>query len=329
VQSDRLLSLLFLLEAGGRQSARALAGELEVSKRTIYRDIDALSAAGVPVYAERGRNGGCELLPGYRTDLTGLTVSEARALFVFAGRAGPSQLGLESDLRSAFRKLLAGLPERQRPEAVRAQERVVIDPTGWMKADDESPLLGRVQEAIWSDRRLRIRYRSADAIAGREAVVDPYGLVAKAGVWYMIAAIDGEPRLYRVSRIEGVDVLDEASNRPADLDLEALWLELRRRFEDRGSGTVVTVRVRPDTVQLFRRLMGTRGVELTEPPADHPPEGSAGAWVSMTFRFPAEGAAVGAILGLGASVEVIEPPAIRAALLRAARELASLYGSGS
>ena len=328
MQSDRLLSLLFLLEAGGRQSARALAGELEVSKRTIYRDIDALSAAGVPVYAERGRNGGCELLPGYRTDLTGLTVSEARALFVFAGRAGPSQLGLESDLRSAFRKLLAGLPERQRPEAVRAQERVVIDPTGWMKADDESPLLGRVQEAIWSDRRLRIRYRSADAAAGRESVVDPYGLVAKAGVWYLVAAIDGEPRSYRVSRMEAVAVLNEPSSRPADLDLEALWLELRRRFEDRGSGMAVQVRVKPEVVPLFRRLMAARAVEVSAELRVEAGAGGADAWIPMAFRFPGQGAAVGAILSLGANVEVIDPPAVRAALLRTARELATLYENG-
>ena len=139
VQSDRLLAMLLLLQAHGRLSATRLARELEVSTRTIYRDLDALSAAGVPVYAERGRNGGCALLPGFRTDVTGLSAGEARALFVFAGRGLPGGVGHDKDLKSALRKLLAAVPEPHRPGVLRARERVVVDPTGWSREAESPP----------------------------------------------------------------------------------------------------------------------------------------------------------------------------------------------
>src|SRR5437899_294031 len=163
MRSDRLVSVLLLLQAHGRLSARDLAGRLEVSERTIHRDVEALSAAGVPVYAERGRHGGIALLPGYRTDVSGLTSAEARALFVFAGRGTLADLGLEGELRSALRKLLSVLPEPHRPGAERAADRVVVDPRGWMRSRDDLPHLATVQEAVWRDRRLRIRYRRPGA----------------------------------------------------------------------------------------------------------------------------------------------------------------------
>ena len=203
MKSDRLLSLLLLLQGHGRMSARRLAERLEVTERTIHRDVEALSAAGVPVYAERGRRGGIALLPGYRTDVSGLTPDEARALFLFGGRGSPAaDLGLEAPLRGALRKLLAALPEPQRPEAEEAGRRVVVDPRGWLRQPEELPHLPAVQAAVWSGRRLRIRYRSAGAEKAAERVVDTYGLVSKAGVWYLVAADRGEPRTYRVSRME-------------------------------------------------------------------------------------------------------------------------------
>jgi len=166
VKSDRLLSLLLLLQGHGRLSARRLAERLAVTERTIHRDVEALSAAGVPVYAERGRNGGIALLPGYRTDVSGLSAGEARALFIFAGRgSAAADLGLEAELRGALRKLLAALPAPTRPEAEEAQQRVVVDPRGWLRQTEELPWLGVIQEAVWGGRKLRLSYRRAGAEA--------------------------------------------------------------------------------------------------------------------------------------------------------------------
>lgn len=321
VQSDRLLSLLLTLQARGRVSAADLARELEVSKRTIYRDMDALSAAGIPVYAERGRNGGCVLLPGHRTDVTGLTPDEARALFVFGG-GGSSAVGLESSLRSALRKLLAALPERRRPEALHAQQRVIVEAHGWREAPDEEPAADAVRDAIWGDRRLRIRYRAADAQASREQVVDPYGIVVKAGVGYLVAAIAGEPRMYRVSRIEAAEVLDEPSARPPGLDLDALWTELKTRFEARGDEYRITARVRTDLVGRFERLnaRSARDLTIVDRGAD---------WTTIQATYPAEGAAVAALLAFGPAAEALEPASLRHAIAVAAEAVARLYAGTS
>jgi predicted DNA-binding transcriptional regulator YafY len=322
VKSDRLLSLLLLLQGHGRLSARRLAERLEVTERTIHRDVEALSAAGVPVYADRGRNGGIALLPGYRTDVSGLSAGEARALFIFAGRgSAAAELGLENELRGALRKLLAALPAPQRPEAEEAQQRVVVDPRGWMRQSEELPWLAVIQEAVWAGRKLRLDYRRDGAGAAAERVVDTYGLVAKAGVWYLIAGDRGEPRLYRLSRVEGAAMLQEAADRPAGLDLDELWQELRRRFEERGPGVDVVLRIRNERSDMLLRLAGAR---LTAPP-DHRPIPEADGWVRHRLRFVAEGAAQGLLLGLGTDVEVLSPPSLRASMGATAMAVAELY----
>jgi predicted DNA-binding transcriptional regulator YafY len=213
VKSDRLLAILLLLQARGRMSAGELAGELEVTERTIYRDLSALSTAGVPVYAERGRNGGCTLLAGYRTDLSGLTATEARALFTFGGRGSPA--GEEADLRQALRKLLTALPASQRPAAEAARDRTVVDARGWHQGEETTPALDEIREAVWQTRRLRLTYRGSDDPDGREYTADPYGLLVKAGRWYLIAGVDREPRVFRVSRVDSARMLDEKADRPA------------------------------------------------------------------------------------------------------------------
>jgi predicted DNA-binding transcriptional regulator YafY len=320
MRSDRLLSILLLLQVHGRLSAGELAERLEVAERTIHRDVEALSAAGVPVYAERGRHGGIALLPGYRTDVSGLTAPEARALFVFAGRGTLADLGLEADLRSALRKLLSVLPEPHRPGAEQAAGRVVVDPRAWMQSRDELPHLAAVQEAVWRDRRLRVRYRRPGADEAAERLLDPYGLVAKAGTWYLVGAAGGEARLYRVSRIEAAEVTGEPADRPPDLDLEALWEELRGRVEDRGPGVRVLVRVRPERLQLVLRVVASHLVER----AGEAPAGADG-WPRLDLRYPAAGAAVASLLAFGADVEVLEPPGVRADLRDAARAIVALY----
>jgi predicted DNA-binding transcriptional regulator YafY len=322
MRSDRLLSILLILQAHGRLTAKQMASRLEVSERTILRDLDALSAAGVPVYAERGRQGGIALLPGYRTDVSGLTSDEARALFVFAGRGTLSELGLERDLQAALRKVMAALPEPRRPNALHAQERVVVDPRGWHRPADDTARLPIVQEALWGDRQLRIVYRAAGQSLGREQVVDPWGVVVKAGIWYLIAAIGSEPRLYRVSRIEEAAILEQRSERPAGLDLDALWRRLRQRVEDRGPGVEVRLRVRPERAEMLLRLITSQ----LAGPVDEEPAPDASGWRVFHLPFVAEGAAQGALLGFGAEVEVLSPPTLRQMFAKTAREILDLYG---
>jgi predicted DNA-binding transcriptional regulator YafY len=321
MRSDRLLSILLLLQTHGRLSARELARRLEVSERSIYRDVDALSVAGVPIYTERGRRGGCALLGGFRSDLTGLTADEARALFVFTGRGTLRDLGLEASLQTALRKLLASLPEPQRPEAERAQQRVVIDPRGWLRPTEDLPYLATVQDAVWRDRRLRLAYRSSGATNPKEVVLHPYGLVAKAVSWYLIAAETDEPRLYRVSRVEAAEVLDEPSVRPENLDVEALWEELRRRVEDRGTGLEVTLRVLPERVDMLLRVCTSQLLE----PAHREPDPNPTGWTILHLRFPGEGAARGALLGVGVDVEVLSPESVREDFANTARAIVELY----
>ena len=321
MRADRLLSILLLLQAHGQMSARSIAEKLEVSERTVYRDIDALSAAGVPVYTERGRQGGCALLPGYRTDVSGLSATEARALFVFAGGGTLKDLGLDGELKKALRKLMASLPEAQRPGALQAQERIVVEPRGWMRQAEDLPQLPAVQEAVWGERRLRIQYRSSGAPAAHPVVVDPYGLVAKAGTWYLIAAAGGQPRLYRVSRIEAVRILEEPARRPAGLDLEALWQQLRRRVEERGSGLAVTLRVRVEQADRLLRICGPQLVG----PAVRDAGGDQAGWATIQMPFVAEGAAKGMLLGFGTDVEVLSPSTLRQHLADTARAIARLY----
>jgi predicted DNA-binding transcriptional regulator YafY len=330
VKSDRLLALLLLLQARGRASARWLAEELEVSERTIYRDMESLSAAGVPVYTEQGRNGGCVLLDGYRADVSGLTADEARALFAFAGRGAAVGLGLESHLQSALRKLLAALPAPQRPGAEQARERVVVDALGWRRRPDETPWLAVIQEAVWSDRRLRLDYRSAGADRAGRVSVEPYGLVAKAGVWYLIAArvdqvaADEGPRLYRVSRVEKAVVLDEPAIRPRGLDVERLWEQLRDRFEQSNETVLVMARVH---TSVAARLLRMATSSLNGAP-ERRPEGADGTWEVMQLPFAAPAAAQALLLAFGTNVEVIQPPFVRDAIAAEAARVVALYGPG-
>jgi len=207
VQASRLLSILMLLQSRGRMSAFALARSLEVSVRTVYRDVDSLSAAGVPVYGDRGRSGGYQLREGWRTQLTGLTSGEARALLM-TGLPGPAKaLGLGEAAASAHLKLLAALPADWRSDAERVSARFHLDPVDWFRGAAPADQLRVVAEGVWGERRLRMRYESWTAVSDR--VVDPLGLVLKGGAWYLVARQQREPRTYRVAAIESAQVLDE------------------------------------------------------------------------------------------------------------------------
>lgn len=319
MRGDRLLSILLQLQAGGRLTARELADRLEVSERTIHRDVEALSGAGVPVYAERGRGGGIALLDDYRTDLTGLTSYEARALFSFGGPQVAGQLGLGSDLEAALRKLLAALPAAQRVGAQRARERLLVDASPWLRTGDGLPQLGPLQDAVWGDRRIRIRYRRGEG-SPVERVVEPLGLVAKAGTWYLLAGAGHQIRVYRVSRIEEVTETGETFTRPPGFDLAEAWAAAQADFEARASGYPTIVRVAPDHVALVLRVAGGR---LQEPATRLPP-GRDG-WPRFELLFPAMGAARAVLLSCGPAVEVLAPDELRAELAAMARAVLLLY----
>jgi predicted DNA-binding transcriptional regulator YafY len=255
VKSHRLRSILLLLQTRGRVPAHELAARFEVSVRTIYRDVESLSASGVPVYAERGRHGGIELLAGFRTDVTGLTADESRALFVLAAQGAHAALGLDSALGSAPRKVMAALPAPHRPAAEATSRRILVDATRWKGGPERSVDLAALQDAVFADRRLRLRYRHSGERATRTYTVDPYGLVVKAGVWYLVADRRGRPRLFRADRVHSAALLDDPVKRRPGVELADDWKALRRQVEERADGIDVTVRGRRDRLDLFSRLM--------------------------------------------------------------------------
>lgn len=332
MRSSRLLEMLLLLQTRGSVTAAELADRLEVSPRTVYRDAEALGAAGVPVYAERGRGGGIRLLPGYRTDVTGLTRDEARALFVLSTGGAHADLGLAAPLRSAIAKVMRAVPAPFQPAAAAASERVLVDPVGWLRSADAASELGALQAAVFADRRVRLRYRSSDQHRATEMVVDPYGLVCKSGVWYLVADVAGEPRLFRVSRVEAVLVADEPVIRRDGVSLADRWEELRRRVDERPAPVRVLARVRRTRLDMFARMFAAHLAAVTagDAPAQRARAGQSGAddseWADVTLQFAA-GPAARVLLSFGGDVVVTSPPEVRDDLLAVAAEVTACYAA--
>ena len=317
MRADRLLSILLHLQTHGRTTAGELARRLEVSERTIHRDMEALGAAGVPVLAERGSGGGWSLLEEYRTDLTGLNAAEIQALFLARPAQLLSDLGLASAADAALVKLLAALPSMQRPGAEYVQQRIHIDPTGWNRPDEAVPLLPILQEAIWRERRLRLTYRRGDGDTV-ERQVDPLGLVAKGSVWYLVAAVEGEPRTYRASRILAATIADERCERPASFDLAAYWEQSARDFKAGLPRYHATLRAAPEILPRLRFAGRFAHVERAgQPDTD--------GWVELDMRFQFEWEACEYALSFGARMEVLAPPSLRDQVIRAAKELIVFY----
>ncbi|WP_181779511.1 helix-turn-helix transcriptional regulator [Pseudonocardia pini] len=306
MRADRLLSLVLLLRHRGLMTAAALAQELEVSTRTVLRDVEALSTAGIPVYAERGRTGGFALLPGFSTDLTGLTPDEAVALLTSPARTTSDALGLGVAFSSAIRKVVAAMPETSRDAATDAAERVLVRRGGWLR-DAADPGLGKlaaVQRAVFAGHRLRILYGSQRS-ESRWRTVDPLGLVEAAGQWYLLALDGGEDRTYRVSRIEETEELAEPADRPSGVDLEELWLRRRAQFRERMPGTPARIRVREERREELVRTAGT--VTSVEPDAV---EG----WVVVDAAFGDVRHAERVVWSLAPSAAALDPPELVAAL---------------
>jgi predicted DNA-binding transcriptional regulator YafY len=323
MRADRLLSLLMLLQARGRMTAQKLGEELEVSVRTIYRDIDALSAAGVPVYAERGPGGGCELIEDYRTNLTGLTEDEVRALFMLSIPAALDELGVGGELKAALRKLAAALPAARRRDEEMVRQRIHLDWAGWFQPEEPVPHLRTMQRAVWEDRRLRLTYRLqvGPHVEQFERTVDPYGLVAKAGVWHLVCAGDGRTRVYRISRVLNARITDEQFERSGDFDLAAFWESWCAGQEEGRPSYPVIARVSPDLVPLLPLYFGDR---IRDVVARAGPPDAAG-WITLTLPFERLEAARERMLGFGRAVEVLEPQALRQSVVDFATQVVAFY----
>ena len=324
MRADRLLSLLMLLQTRGRMTAQELAGELETSVRTIYRDIDALSTAGVPVYAERGPGGGCALLDSYRTNLTGLTEDEVRALFMLSIPAPLAELGVSQELKAALLKLSAALPAARRHDESHVRQRIHLDWAGWHQPEEPVPHLQTLHQAVWQDRKLHVTYPVQIGPYARqfERLVDPYGLVAKAGAWYLVCAGDGRMRVQRVSRILEAHVASERFERPADFDLAVFWEHWCARQEESRPSYPVTARISPDLVPLLPLYFGERihtAIAQAGPP-------NAGGWITLTLPFETAQAARERILGLGGAVEILEPEPLRKSVIDYAMQIVAFYG---
>ncbi|WUH94074.1 WYL domain-containing protein [Streptomyces sp. NBC_00433] len=315
MKSSRLLSILLLLQTRGRMTAAELAAELEVSPRTVYRDVESLHAAGVPLYGDAGHRGGYQLLAGYRTRLTGLNAGEAEALFL-AGVPGPAaELGLGPALAAAQLKLRAALPPELREQADRMRTRFHLDAPGWYAADAEVPYLPQVADAVWHGRVLQVRYRRWKEPTDVDRRLEPYGLVLKAGRWYAVAGPG--PRTYRVDQILRLSVAEERFEVPADFDLADHWRRYQEDFHARLRRGEAVVRLSPRaaaglTGPAARALATTGGTE---------PDG----WVRATLPTESLDQAHAYFLSLGAEAEVLEPPELRDRLAATARALAAAY----
>jgi predicted DNA-binding transcriptional regulator YafY len=319
VRASRLLSIMMMLQTRGRMSAERLAEELGVSVRTIYRDIDQLSASGVPVYADVGRNGGFMLMDGWRTRLTGLTAAEAQALFL-AGLPGPAaELGLGQEMADAELKLLAALPADWQAEARRVSSRFHLDPRGWFQPTATVGALRRIADAVWSERRIVVTYESWTAV--KERILEPLGLVLKSGLWYMVARSDGQSRTYRLDAIRSLEVTDDRFDRPADFDLVAYWTQSTAQFErDVYVGTAELLATRAG----LGRLKDLNAACRSAVESQLWPEDANG---RVRLIVPVEETAWTARLftRLGAEVEVVSPPDLRAAMADIAKRMAALY----
>ncbi len=315
VRADRLLSIVLLLQSRGRQTANQLATELEVSVRTIYRDVLALGTAGIPVY---GDSAGYRLVDGYQTRLTGLSADEARGL-VLAGLPGAAaELGLAEAVAAAQLKLAAALPEPLRERATRMRQRFHLDAPGWYHDGDSSDHLAAVADAVWRQQVIAVRYESWTQVVNRR--LEPYGLVLKAGKWYLVARAGRGVRTFRVSQIQELSVLPDQFDWPVGFDLAAYWYEHVRQFRARLHQGEALVRLSPAALERLPHLMG-RAVANAAAAGEPQPDGRVLARVPIESDSHAEAE----LLRLGAEVEVLEPASLRERMARTVAQLAALY----
>ncbi|HEX4207856.1 MAG TPA: WYL domain-containing protein [Ktedonobacteraceae bacterium] len=318
MRADRLLSILLLLQVHRRMTAREFAQRLEVSERTIHRDMEALSAAGVPVTAERGTGGGWTLINEYRTNLTGLNDGEIQALFL----GGPTRLlhdlGLQQASQAGLIKVLAALPSISRRDAEYVRQRIHVDTAGWHHADEVVPALPTLQEALWQERKVLFTYQKFEETIERQA--DPLGLVAKGAIWYLVALVEEQVRSYRVSRIQDVHILAGSSVRPPNFDLATFWAQSSSQFVATLPRYSVTIRTSKDFLESIMHGTG-RYMRVDQVSASDERDR-----IEVRLIFQMEEEACGYLLSFGACVEIIEPVPLRAKVLHLAENVLSVYG---
>ena len=317
MRASRLLAILILLQNRGRMTAEALAGEFEVSERTVYRDIDALSAAGVPVYGDRGPGGGFALLDGYRTRLTGLADDEAAALSLAGVPSAAEAAGFGAALRDAFGKLFAALPGEGGTRAGEAAARFHVDPADWYRGAAPSPFLPELAQAVLAAKRIRIRYESWTSV--RVWTLDPLGLVLKSGEWYLAGRQQERTATYRVAMIRRLTVLDERFERPAQFDLPQWWRGAQAAFEASLFTATAHLRASSTGCERLARLSprGREAVAEARPASD--------GWAQLAMRVEDSDHGARELLGLGPEIEILGPASLRERIARLAYDIAQLH----
>lgn len=314
MRADRLLSIMLMLQAQGKTTTHALAEKLEVSRRTILRDIEALNTAGVPVHAEAGHGGGVYLDEHYRVSLTGLKEAEVRALFVSSYRGPLRDVGLDQAAEDTLLKLFAALPSLHRQEAERIQQRIHLDPAWWWHRGETLPHLETLRAAVFDDYRVQVCYERGDGQVV-ERVLEPYGLVAKASVWYVIARRDDELRTYRVSRFVAVEAMHERFERDPTFHLAQYWHSHASEFVANLPEFAFTLRLNADRLPFLKLYAASRyTIRSTSPD---------GTQLVIDVQFSSLDEARMLVLGLGTDAKIIEPDALRDAVLLQARQMVS------
>lgn len=318
MRADRLFSIVLLLQAHQQMTARDLASRLEVSERTIHRDMEALSGAGIPVIAARGLGGGWSLLGEYRTSLTGLTETEIQSLFVTQPAKVLADLNLEKAADGALLKLLACLPATFRKGAERARQRIHVDVSGWSRREEAVPFLPILQEALWLERKVQVTYERGPDCERVERLITPFGLVAKGSAWYLVGAVDGHVRSYRVSRITHAEVLNEHAEIPADFDLATFWQQSATTFKKNVPNFVAQFWVSPEV--WLRLSFAGRFARVTETD-----ETDARGWRKFVIGFDVEEMACEYAVSFGPYLEVIEPQSLREKVINMAQATLDFY----
>ncbi len=320
MRADRLISLVMILQTRGRATAEELATELEVSVRTIYRDLIALSTSGVPVYTESGPGGGVGLVEEYRTSLTGLTPEEARALFMMGVPAPLAQLGFSREFKQALLKLSAALPDSRRGDETHIRQRILLDSSWWFQGNEALPYLAVIQKALWEDCRLHLKIRQEFFNAEFELEVEPYGLVAKANVWHLVYGHSGGLRVLPIDEVIGAEMMEDKFIRPPDFDLQSFWQEWCKDYEN-FPPFVAQVRISPEILPSLHYYLGPRWRKRLSTALEKKEDG----WVTLELQFDSLINARTVLLGLGRAVEVLGPEPLRKSLVDFAEQVLELY----
>ena len=306
MRADRLIQIILMLQTRGKIKAQTLANELEVSRRTILRDIDALSIAGIPIYTDSGHGGGISLDEQYRSKLTGLKELETLTLFISDNSRPLSELGLSDAASSTFLKLLSTLPTQHRASVDHMRQRILIDPDWWFYESQPVEFWDDLYQAVFENRQIRIMYETYQG-EQKERIIEPYSLVSKSSNWYLVARRAGEFRIYRVARIQSLEILDQGFERPADFDLQTHWRSHSQAFAQELDDYIFTLKIRRDKMVFIRTLLPGRTHVIDDLQDEK--------WITLQIQVMSIQFARMIIFELGEDAIIIEPPSLKAELI--------------